>query len=78
MYNKDGTAKYKDMRDQMFPDFLNLLEGQQTTGGVFSASQLIPAKFIDHPVVKYVNDQIAINKQKTDTIVENIKKALNK
>ena len=72
MYNKDGTAKYKDMRDQMFPDFLNLLEGQQTTGGVFSASQLIPAKFIDHPVVKYVNDQIAINKQKTDTIVEMI------
>jgi len=66
MYNKDGTAKYKDMRDQTFPDFLQFKEGQQTTG----ASMLIPNKFIDHPVVKYVNDQIAINKQKTETIVE--------
>ena len=68
MYNKDGTAKYKDMKDQVFPDFLNFREGQQTTG----ASMLIPAKFVNHPVVKYVNDQIAINKQKTETLVEMI------
>ena len=66
MYNKDGTAKYKDMRDQVFPDFLQFRDGQQTTG----ASMLIPNKFVNHPVVKYVNDQIAINKQKTETIVE--------
>ena len=68
MYNKDGTAKYKDMRDQVFPDFLQFRDGQQTTG----ASMLIPNKFVNHPVVKYVNDQIAINKQKTETIVEMI------
>ena len=66
MYKTDGTAKYKDMRDQTFPDFLQFRDGQQTTG----AGMLIPNKFIDHPVVKYVNDQIAINKQKTETIVE--------
>ena len=72
MYKSEGTTKYKDMKDQMFPDFLNLLDGQQTTGGVFSASQLIPAKFIDHPVVKYVNDQIAIQKLKVETQAESI------
>ena len=68
MYNKDGTAKYKDMKDTVLPDFLNLSKGQETKG----ASFLIPPKFLNNPVVKYINDQISINKQKTDTMVEQI------
>ena len=56
------------MKDQVFPDFLTLLEGQQTTG----ASMIVPAKFIDHPVVKYINDQIAIQKLKVETQAETI------
>ena len=68
VYKADGTTKYKDMKDQVFPDFLTLLEGQQTTG----ASMIVPAKFIDHPVVKYINDQIAIQKLKVETQAETI------
>ena len=68
MYSKDGTAKYKDMKDTVLPDFLNLSKGQETKG----ASFLIPPKFLNNPVVKYINDQISINKQKTDTMVEQI------
>ena len=68
MYNKDGTAKYTDMKDTVLPDFLNLSKGQETKGAAF----LIPPKFLKNPVVKYINDQISINKQKTDTIVEQI------
>jgi hypothetical protein len=68
MYNKDGTAKYTDMKDTFLPDFLNLSKGQETKGAAF----LIPPKFLKNPVVKYINDQISINKQKTDTIVEQI------
>jgi len=68
MYNKDGTAKYTDMKDTVLPDFLNLSKGQETKGAAF----LIPPKFLKNPVVKYINDQISINKQKTDTMVEQI------
>ena len=68
VYKSDGSAKYKDMKDQVFPDFLTFLEGQQTTG----ASMLVPAKFIDNPVVKYINDQIAIQKLKVETQAEMI------
>ena len=68
VYKADGTTKYKDMKEQVFPDFLTLLEGQQTTG----ASMIVPAKFIDHPVVKYINDQIAIQKLKVETQAETI------
>ncbi len=68
VYKSDGSAKYKDMKDQVFPDFLTFLEGQQTTG----ASMLVPAKFIDNPVVKYINDQIAIQKLKVETQTEMI------
>ncbi len=73
VYKADGTTKYKDMKDAAFPDFLTLLNSplyskQQTTG----ASMVIPAKFIDHPVVKYINDQIAIQKLKVETQAETI------
>ena len=68
VYKADGTTKYRDMKDQMFPDLLTRLEGQQTTG----ASMVVPAKFIDHPVVKYINDQIAIQKLKVETQAESI------
>jgi hypothetical protein len=68
VYKADGTTKYKDMKDQVFPDFLSLLEGQQTTG----ASMLIPAKFLEHPLVKYINDQIAIEKLRIETQAESI------
>ena len=66
MYDSRGSLKYTDMKDRVFPDFLTMLEGQQTTG----ASMIVPAKFIDHPLVKYINDQIAIQKLKTETQAE--------
>ena len=66
MYDSKGSLKYTDMKDRIFPDFLTMLEGQQTTG----ASMIVPAKFIEHPLVKYINDQIAIQKLKTETQAE--------
>jgi len=66
MYDSKGSLKYTDMKDRVFPDFLTMLEGQQTTG----ASMIVPAKFIEHPLVKYINDQIAIQKLKTETQAE--------
>ena len=73
VYKADGTTKYKDMKDATFPDFLTLLNSplyskQQTTG----ASMIIPAKFLEHPLVKYINDQIAIQKLKVETQAETI------
>ena len=66
MYNKDGSLKHKDMRDTILPDILGRFKEQETKG----ASFLIPPKFIKHPLVKYINDQISINKQMVDTKVE--------
>lgn len=70
MYNQDGSLKYKDMRHTLLPDILGRFKEQETMGGPFSAAQLIPPKFIKHPLVKYISDQIAINKQIVDTKVE--------
>jgi len=66
MYNKDGSLKHKDMRDTILPDILGRFKEQETKG----ASFLIPPKFIKHPLVKYINDQISINKPMVDTKVE--------
>jgi len=66
MYNQDGSLKYKDMRETLFPDFLARVKEQETKG----ASFLVPPKFIKHPLVKYVNDQISIHKQRIDAQVE--------
>ena len=66
MYNKDGSLKYKDMRSTILPDILGRFKEQETKG----AALLIPPKFIKHPLAKYINDQISINKQMVDTKVE--------
>ena len=72
MYTKDGTPKHADMKESLVIDFNPFkLEGAETKG-TFGKSNLVPAKFINQPVVKYINDRIYSNKQKIDTIVEQI------
>ena len=73
MYKPDGTPKYADMRDTNLPDFSAIIPFAKTkTQETTIAGFVIPPKFINHPVVKYINDQIAISKQKVETIVEQI------
>ena len=73
MYKPDGTPKYADMRDTNLPDFSAIIPFAKTkTQETKIAGFVIPPKFINHPVVKYINDQIAISKQKVETIVEQI------
>ena len=72
MYNRDGTPKHADMKESLVMDFNPFkLQGAETKG-TFAKSNLVPAKFINQPVVKYINDRIYANKQKIDTIVEQI------
>jgi|5B_taG_2_1085324.scaffolds.fasta_scaffold00686_3 hypothetical protein len=72
MYTKDGTPKHADMKESLVMDFNPFkLEGAETKG-TFGKSNLVPAKFINQPIVKYINDRIYSNKQKIDTIVEQI------
>jgi len=68
MYNRDGSPKYADMRETTLPS-INLKEFAETKGPL-AKSNLVPAKFINHPVAKYINDRIFINKRKIDTLVE--------
>ncbi len=68
MYNVDGSKKYADMKETRLPS-INLKEFAETKGPL-AKSNLVPAKFINHPVVKYINDRIFVNKRKIDTMVE--------
>ena len=71
MYNVDGSKKYADMKETTFADInpFKLKEFAETKG-TLGKSNLVPAKFINHPVVKYINDRIFVNKRKIDTMVE--------
>ena len=72
MYNKDGTPKYTDMREALLIDINPAKLAGPETFGTLGKSNLVPAKFINHPLVKYVNDKIYIQRQKIDTLVEQI------
>ena len=65
MYNVDGSKKYADMKETTFADInpFKLKEFAETKG-TLGKSNLVPAKFINHPVVKYINDRIFVNKEK--------------
>jgi len=70
MYNVDGSKKYLDMQESSVPRFLDLLYKRESATDTTAGAMLKPAKFIDHPVAKYINDRIFVNKRKIDTMVE--------
>ena len=71
MFKADGTKKYQDMRSNMFPDLLSIFS-TKVKGQTFGASKLIPGKFLEQPIPKYIVDQIAIEKLKIETQAEAI------
>jgi hypothetical protein len=72
MYNKDGTPKYADMKETLLIDINPVKLSGPETFGALAKSNFVPAKFMNHPLVKYINDKIYIQRQKVDTLVEQI------
>jgi len=70
MFKTDGTAKYADIKESAIPNLFNILDkgGKETTAG----TMLKPAKFIEHPVVKYINDKLGLEIEKVDMLAEQI------